>query len=137
MTITTAARRIARKHNTKGMQGNGFLLFGEDGSGGAWYSNGSRPDMEGCIRVNMQWTRMTAAEAQEIIDRHEERRAEEAEEARWAQSDEGRRDHAEQRAQHEAMLERQEAEAREEDRRVRAQMARDDAADRRAAMSID
>jgi len=70
--VTTAARRIAREHNArlrKGFAGNGFLVFGRDGSGGAWYSDNSRPAMvPENIKINMSWERMTAADAQTALD---------------------------------------------------------------------
>jgi len=46
-----------------------FLVFGRDGSGGAWYSDNSRPAMvPENIKINMSWERMTAADAQTALD---------------------------------------------------------------------
>ena len=58
--ITTAARKIAKSHNARikaAFAGNGFLVFGRDGSGDS-------------IKVYMRWERMTGAQAQaqEILD---------------------------------------------------------------------
>lgn len=69
--ITTAARRIARKHNAhvrKGFAGNGKLVFGRDGSGGAWYSENSYGFGADDIVVPLRWTAIDAAAAQEILD---------------------------------------------------------------------
>lgn len=74
--VTTAARRLARLHNDRvrgGFGGNGFILVARDGSGGAWYSDNARPAMGGNVRVNIRWQRITAAEAQEILDQTERR----------------------------------------------------------------
>jgi hypothetical protein len=70
--ITTAARRIAREHNARrraGFSGNGFLIFGRDGSGGAWYSDNSRPALDdSVIKISVGWEKMTTAEAQVALD---------------------------------------------------------------------
>lgn len=69
--ITTAARKIAREHNariSKGFAGNGKLVFGRDGSGGAWYSDNSYGFGDDVIVVHMQHGIMSQAHAQEIID---------------------------------------------------------------------
>ena len=70
-TVTAAARKIAKLHNDRikaGFAGNGFLLVSEDGSGGAWYSDNSRPNLSGAIKVNIGRERMTGSEAQELLD---------------------------------------------------------------------
>ena len=64
--ITTAARKIAKLHNNRvktGFGGNGFIVVGADGSGGAWYSDNSRPALGDAIKVYIRWERMTAAQA--------------------------------------------------------------------------
>ena len=69
--ITTAARRIAREHNNHirgGFAGNGKLVFGPDGTGGAWYSDDTYGFGEDVICVSMRRSKMTGAEAQEILD---------------------------------------------------------------------
>jgi hypothetical protein len=69
--ITTAARRISRKHNARirsGFTGNGKLVFGADGTGGAWYSDSSYGFGADHIVVSMRQRTMTAAEAQEMLD---------------------------------------------------------------------
>lgn len=70
--VTTAARRMAREHNARikaGFAGNGFLIFGADGTGGAWYSENSRPKLlKGEVELTMRQGRITAADAQEAID---------------------------------------------------------------------
>lgn len=69
--ITTAARRIARAHNRHldgGFAGNGKLVFGEDGTGGAWYSDGSYGFGDDVVVLSMGWSKMTGAEAQQILD---------------------------------------------------------------------
>jgi len=69
--ITTAARRIAKTHNARirtGFAGNGKLVFGRDGSGGAWYSDNSYGFGEDVIVVSMRHGTMSAATAQEILD---------------------------------------------------------------------
>ena len=69
--VTTAARRIAREHNSRlaaGFAGNGFLLFGADGTGGAWYSANSRPVLEREIKFTMRRRRVTAADVQAFLD---------------------------------------------------------------------
>lgn len=68
--ITTAARRIARAHNTRlraGFAGNGKLIFDSDGLGGAWFAN----DCYGFNKylvICMRWKPMSAHDAQEILD---------------------------------------------------------------------
>ena len=72
--ITTAARRIAREHNQRlanGFAGNGKLVFGQDGTGGAWYSDNSYGFGDDAVVVSMRWSKMTGAEAQEILDNAE------------------------------------------------------------------
>jgi hypothetical protein len=69
--ITTAARRIARRHNEKhaaGMGGNGKLVFGRDGSGGYWHSDNAYGFGRNCIVAPMSWACITAADAQEMLD---------------------------------------------------------------------
>ena len=70
--ITPAARRIARQHNARrraGFSGNGFLIFGRDGSGGAWYSENSCPTLDdSVIKIRVGWEKMTAAGAQMALD---------------------------------------------------------------------
>ena len=71
--ITTAARKIAREHNKHlagGFAGNGKLVFGLDGTGGAWYSDSSYGFGDDVV-VNMRRSKMTGAEAQEILDHAE------------------------------------------------------------------
>lgn len=69
--ITTPARKIAKTHNARlaaGFAGNGFLVFGKDGSGGAWYSDNSWPGIGAEeIKISMRWERMTGAQAQEAL----------------------------------------------------------------------
>jgi hypothetical protein len=72
--ITTAARRIAREHNQRlagGFAGNGKLVFGKDGTGGAWYSDNSYGFGDDVIVVSMRRSKMTGAEAQEILENAE------------------------------------------------------------------
>ena len=72
--ITTAARRIAREHNQRlanGFAGNGKLVFGGDGTGGAWYSDNSYGFGDDVVVVSMRRSKMTGAEAQEILDNAE------------------------------------------------------------------
>lgn len=85
-TITTAARRIAREHNSylgSAFDG-GYLVFDRDGRGGAWYSPntmmhaatgwgdgnqpgpGRNPDLV-VIRIDAS-RRMTQREAQALLD---------------------------------------------------------------------
>ena len=69
--ITTAARKIAREHNkhlTGGFTGNGKLVFGLDGTGGEWYSENSYGFGDDVVVINMRRSKMTGAEAQEILD---------------------------------------------------------------------
>lgn len=69
--ITSAARKIAKTHNAavkRGMGGNGKLVFGFDGSGGAWYSDNSYGFGEDVLVVNMRHGNMSQATAQEILD---------------------------------------------------------------------
>lgn len=69
--ITTAARKIARTHNARirtGFAGNGKLVFGRDGSGGAWYSDSSYGFGEDVVVVNMRHGKISEAIAQEILD---------------------------------------------------------------------
>lgn len=70
--ITSAARKIAKEHNRRiqtGFGGNGFLVFGTDGSGGAWYSDNSRPAIGAReIKISMRWEKMTGAQAQEALE---------------------------------------------------------------------
>jgi hypothetical protein len=66
--VTTAARRIARRHNQCG--GNlvgGVLAFGPDGTGGEWYRYGARLP-EDIVQVVVKFRRMTEREAQDILD---------------------------------------------------------------------
>lgn len=69
--ITTAARKIAREHNKRvnnGFAGNGKLVFGLDGSGGAWYSDSSYGFDADVIVVSMRHGKMSGEQAQEILD---------------------------------------------------------------------
>lgn len=69
--ISTAARSIAREHNKRvraGFGGSGRLVFGRDGSGGAWYSDGSYGFGSDVVIVPMRWGTISAADAQEILD---------------------------------------------------------------------
>jgi hypothetical protein len=69
--ITTAARRIARLHNDhvrKGFAGNGKLVFGHDGTGGAWYSDDAYGFGDDVVVVPIRRETMTTAQAQEILD---------------------------------------------------------------------
>lgn len=72
MNTTSAARRIATIHNKRlrhGFAGNGFLVFDQKGEGGAWYTDNSRPALaDDEIKISMRWSKMTLAEAQEILD---------------------------------------------------------------------
>lgn len=67
--VTRAARLIAREHNARlkaGFGGNGFLVFSHDGSGGQWYSSGF--GFRGMIIIRMRWDRITAGQAQAVLD---------------------------------------------------------------------
>ena len=69
--VTTVARKIAKAHNARiaaGFGGNGKLVFGRDGGGGAWYSEGSYGFGADALVVGMRHGRITAAQAQEIVD---------------------------------------------------------------------
>jgi hypothetical protein len=71
LAITTAARKIAKAHNShvrKGFAGNGKLVFGRDGSGGAWYSDNSYGFDENLVIVSLRHGTISAATAQEILD---------------------------------------------------------------------
>jgi len=66
-----AARRITLEHNrwfSKGCGGNGKLVFGPDGSGGAWYSSNAYGFGGNLVVVSMRRHRMTYVESQGIID---------------------------------------------------------------------
>ena len=71
MLITTAARRIAQRHNQAcgGNLAGGKLVFGLDGTGGEWYNSegayGFGPD---AVVVNVGWRRITDDTAQAILD---------------------------------------------------------------------
>lgn len=68
--ITTIARRIARAHNqavARGLGGNGKLVFGLDGSGGAWYSDSAYGFGDDCIVVPVEWGRMSTQAAEELL----------------------------------------------------------------------
>lgn len=71
-TTSTAARRIATTHNKRlrhGFAGNGFLVFDREGEGGAWYNDNSCPALaDDEIKISIRWSKMTLAEAQEILD---------------------------------------------------------------------
>ena len=70
--VTTAARKIAKEHNKRiatGFAGNGKLVFHRDGSGGEWYSDNSYGFLGDVVVVSMRQGRITAAQAQEILDR--------------------------------------------------------------------
>lgn len=65
--ITTTARRIARCHNQCGSElTGGVLAFDEDGTGGEWYSAGSRPNAPLVYPVG--WRRVTARDVQDWLD---------------------------------------------------------------------
>ena len=70
--ITTAARRIAKYHNARirsGFAGNGFIVYGRDGTGGAWYSDNSRPTVgEQNVKVVLRAGKISTSDAQEILD---------------------------------------------------------------------
>jgi hypothetical protein len=69
--ITYAAREVARKHNAHvecGMAGNGKLVFGLDGSGGAWYGDNSYGFGDDCFVVQVRWGKISAARAQAMLD---------------------------------------------------------------------
>ena len=69
--ITTAARRIARKHNDRirsGFAGNGKLVFSADGTGGAWYSDSSYGFSTAVIVLGMSHHTITAVQVQEMLD---------------------------------------------------------------------
>ncbi len=72
MSITTAARRLATNHNdawSRGLGGNGFIVVdATTGKGGAFYTRGSRPDLTGCISVEVRSTRMTWDDAQSVLN---------------------------------------------------------------------
>ena len=73
--ITTAARRIAKLHNARirsGFAGNGFLVCGRDGTGGAWYSDRSCPEIgEQNVKVVLRQGKISASGAQEILDNNQ------------------------------------------------------------------
>lgn len=72
--ITAAARKIAKTHNARiraGFAGNGKLVFGLDGSGGAWYSDNSYGFGDDVLVVNMRHGNMSQASAQAILDERE------------------------------------------------------------------
>lgn len=65
----TTARKIAKAHNARirqGFAGNGKLVFGPDGSGGEWYSDGSY-GFTGKLVFPMRWQRVTAADVEEFL----------------------------------------------------------------------
>ena len=71
--ISSAARKIARLHNDRlnvGFGGNGFIIIGRDGTGGAWYRDNSYfPSGIGDnIKVSIGRERMTGADAQVLLD---------------------------------------------------------------------
>jgi hypothetical protein len=73
--ITTAARKMAKEHNkriARGFAGNGKLVFGVDGSGGAWYSDNSYGFGSDTIVLSMRHGRITAADCQQAIDQNRE-----------------------------------------------------------------
>jgi len=47
--IDTAAQAVSNA--SWGRLGGGFLVYDDTLTGGAWYSNGSRPDTRGCIVI--------------------------------------------------------------------------------------
>lgn len=66
--VTTAARRICRRHNQCG--GNltgGILAFHPDGTGGEWYRYGAKLPAD-AVQVIVQWRRITEREAQDQLD---------------------------------------------------------------------
>ena len=71
--ITSAARKIAKLHNDRvrnGFSGNGYIVVGRDGTGGAWYSDNSYHEngIGDNIKVSIQRERMTWAVAQMLLD---------------------------------------------------------------------
>lgn len=73
--ITTAARRIAKLHNARiraGFAGNGFIICGRDGTGGAWYSDRSYPEIgEQNVKVVLRQGTISASGAQEILENNQ------------------------------------------------------------------
>lgn len=66
--INTRDRRVARVLNAKRGQG-GFCVFGADGSGGHWYSDGSYPSLgDGQFRMSVPHHHITAAYVGERIE---------------------------------------------------------------------
>jgi hypothetical protein len=65
--ITPAAYRIAKAHNeTAPTLVGGFLAFRADGTGGEWYSAGSRPDAAILYPVSDRY--VTSREVQDWLD---------------------------------------------------------------------
>jgi hypothetical protein len=73
--ITTAARRITKLHNDwirSGFAGNGFLVCGRDGTGGAWYSDQSYPEIgDQNVKVVLRQGKISSSGAQEILDNNQ------------------------------------------------------------------
>lgn len=66
-TLDTAAQALSDA--SWGDLGGGTLVFGDDWSGGAWYSAGSRPTLgQGDIRVIVPSRSISVREAVEILD---------------------------------------------------------------------
>ena len=59
----TAAEQMAARSLDLAISG-GQIVFGEDGSGGAWYSSDARPYVAGCIVCRYP---LTARQAEEAI----------------------------------------------------------------------
>ena len=66
MPSSSAARKIAKVVNAAAKRGSdsGFLVFDLDGNGGAFYTDGARPNMTGNIRWNLDGSRVTAAQVE-------------------------------------------------------------------------
>ncbi len=66
--IDTAAQQLADA--SWGSLGGGFLVFGQDWNGGAWYKRGSRPTLAaGEITIPVPSRSITVAEAKTILER--------------------------------------------------------------------
>lgn len=66
---------MAKEHNKRiasGFAGNGKLVFGLDGSGGAWYSDNSYGFGADVIVLSMAHGKITAAHCQTVIDQNTE-----------------------------------------------------------------
>lgn len=69
MSITTAARRIARRLNSRRGMGGKCVFDAADGTGGAWYSENSYPHISDDLVVFfVPDFRITAREIQDRLD---------------------------------------------------------------------